>query len=399
MKKRNIVTCASLCLVLLLSASFLFDIWHPMSDDTVLKIGFLCDGNESTPYTYNFLLGRSALQEEYGERVEILTRTNVQEDDMAAPLRELVQLGCRLIFTNSYSEQMAKLAPDYPQVQFCQVSYLPVIPDNLPDNYHTFKGAIHQGRYISGIAAGMKLRQLIDAGVLLPEEAVIGYVAAFSSPEIISGFTAFLLGIRQVVPEATMRVRYTGTWVSYSQEKASAKQLIQEGCVLIGQHTDTIGPAMACEEALGSRTVYHVGYNESMLDTALSTSLISTRINWTPYILSAAKAVLKGRAIESELDATVIRGHDALAGFDKGWVEMLEINTSIAAPGTAERVAREIAAFAAGKDQVFQGNHIGINPLDPSDTINLVNGYTENATSSSPAFGYILQDIITIDNP
>ena len=141
------------------------------------------------------------------------------------------------------------LAPEYPNIQFCQTSYMDMNGKTVPDNYHTFKGEAYQGRYVSGIAAGMKINQMIADGVITEDQALVGFVAAFPTSEVISGYTAFLLGVRSVVPKALMRVRYTETWSSYALEKSAAQKLIEDGCVVISQHTDTIGPAIACEEA------------------------------------------------------------------------------------------------------------------------------------------------------
>ncbi len=394
MKRRTVTAC--ICLVVLLVSSFVFDIWHDKTGDLQLKIGFICENDESTPYTYNFMLARSALEAEYGSRIQIESQNNVQNEDVADPVQEMVLHGCTLIFTNSYSEHILEMARLYSQVQFCQVSFLPEPAADVPDNYHTFKGSVYEGRYISGIAAGMKLQEMIDAGLITPDQARIGFVAAFLSPEVISGFTAFLLGARAIVPETVMQVQCTGTWSSYSLEKACARQLIDSGCLIIGQHTDTIGPAMACQEAAGPLRIWHVGYNQSMLDVAPSHTLISTRINWTPYILAATKAVLNGQDIEPNVDAASVWDHDVCAGFDKGWVEMLELNDVYAAEGTAERVAREIAEFRRGGKIVFKGDYTGVNPEDPTDTIDLREGFRENTLSSSPAFRYILDDVITV---
>lgn len=395
MKKYYIATTA-VCLAVLLAASFIFDIWHPRSGDQLLKIGFICENDGSTPYTYNFMLAENAVTTRYGSRVQIESQSNVQDEDVADPVQNMVLHGCRLIFTNSYSEHILEMAEKYPGVQFCQVSYLPEPKPDVPDNYHTFKGSVYEGRYISGIAAGMKLQEMISDGLITADQAVVGFVAAFLTPEVISGFTAFLLGVRAVVPEAVMKVRCTGSWSSYSLEKACTKQLIESGCLIISQHTDTIGPAMACQEASGQLRIWHIGYNQSMLDIAPSHTLISTRINWTPYILSAVEAVLNGTSIESTVDASSVWGHDMCAGFDKGWVEMLELNDIYAAKGTAERVQKEIALFRRGGRMIFQGNYTGVDPEDPSDTIDLSSGFRENVSSSSPSFHYILKDVITI---
>ena len=393
--KRYYLTTLVICLLVLLAGSFAYDIWDrtPMLDK--LKVGFIYENDESTPYTYNFFLAEQALRKEYGEQVEILSRSNVRETETEEPLRELVDRGCQIIFINSYSEQVEKVAAECPNVQFCQVSFRPVPSDKTPENYHTFKGKVYQCRYVSGVTAGMKLREMIDQGVIRPEEALVGYVGAFDTEEVVSGFTAFFLGVRSAAPEATMRVRYTGAWSSYALEKECAKQLIDEGCVIIAQHTDTIGPALACEEA--ANKVYHVGYNQSMLDAASHTSLISARINWTPYITGAVGALLSSKPIEKYVDATA-NGRDMSAGFEKNWVEMLELNKLIAAEGTQARIDQIIEAFRKNQIEVFKGNYIGVNPRNPSDTIDLTQGYTENKESSSPSFHYILKDVITVEN-
>ena len=227
----------------------------------------------------------------------------------------------------------------------------------------------------------------------------MGFVAAFPTSEVISGYTAFLMGVRSVVSKAQMRVCYTETWSSFAKEKSSAKRLIDEGCVVISQHTDTIGPAIACEETSEEedKNVYYVGYNQSMSEVAPSSSIVTSRICWEPYILSAVDAVMANKSIESMVSGH-IHGTDASAGFDYGWVEMIDLNQQAAASGTQEAMDRVIERFK--KDDVsfvFKGNYTGINPFDPSDTLDLRKGYIENENTSYPMFHYILSDIITID--
>ena len=212
-------------------------------------------------------------------------------------------------------------------------------------NYHTFNGEIYQARYVSGVAAGMKLKSMADNGVILPEDAKVGYVAANNSAEVISGYTAFILGVRSVMPEAVLRVRYTGTWSNYTLEKKCANELINEGCVLIAQHTNTMAPAIACEEAYqAGRKVFYVGYHQSMVDVAPATTLVSIRTNWVPYILGATEAVLRNQVIEETVPGHV-HGNDISAGFDQDWVELLELNKHAAVEGTEERINQLIEAF------------------------------------------------------
>ena len=373
-----------------------YSVWTPASTDAVMKVGFIYENDETTPYTYNFVQGQKALEREFGDKVKVYTKSNVQESAIQEPLQEMVKKGCRIIFTNSSSTHVKELASDYPLVQFCQISNNNTALPYTPKNYHTFNGKIYQGRYVSGIAAGMKLRQLIDEGRISPREAVVGFVGAFPSAEVISGFTAFILGVRSVAPEAVMKVRYTSSWSNYSKEKACAKTLIDEGCIVISQHASTIGPAAACEEAAAKQLVYHVGYNQSMIDTAPTTSLISTRINWSYYIIGAVRAMFQGKTVESAVDGD-IHGRDVGAGFERGWVEMLDLNRSIAAEGTAEAMAKAVEEFKNGSLEVFCGDYLGVNAENSADTYDLNQGYQENMNSSTPTFQYILQNVVLVE--
>ena len=395
--KRIYITVGLTCLVILGMFTGLFHYLDLDSARDGLKIGFIYDNDESTPYTYNFSLARDAVEKKYGSRVEIFTRSNVLDDKMEEPLRELCARGCEIIFLNGYSELVMELAPEYPDVQFCQTSYMDMSGLSTPENYHTFKGEAYQGRYVSGIAAGMKIAQMIEEGVISEEQALVGFVAAFPTSEVISGYTAFLLGVRFVVPQAVMHVRYTETWSSYAQEKSAAQALIQEGCVIISQHTDTIGPAIACEEAKQPWPVYHVGYNQSMSEVAPGSSLVAARICWEKYVVAAVDAVMARRSIEDCVSGRV-HGTDVSGGFDKGWVEMVDLNWQVAAPGTQEAMDSAIERFrGAGGDFVFRGDYTGVDPQNPGDTIDLTNGYAENENTSFPTFHYILSDVIIIE--
>ena len=395
--KRVYIACALTCLVLLGVIIGCFRLLNLSSGRHGLKIGFVYDNDESTPYTYNFSLAKDALEKKYGDRVTIFTCSNVLDDQMEEPIRELTAKGCDIIFFNGYSELVMALAPEYPSVQFCQTSYMDMYGKTVPENYHTFKGEAYQGRYVSGIAAGMKIKQLISEGSIAEDQAIVGFVAAFPTSEVISGYTAFLLGVRSVVPQAVMHVRYTGTWSSYAQEKSAAQQLIKSGCVVISQHTDTIGPAIACEEASQSKPVYFVGFNQSMSEVAPGSSLVTARIRWEPYVLSAVEALMTNKKIESVVSGR-IHGTDVSAGFEKGWVEMIDLNLQVASPGTQEAMDSAIEQLKRGKtDFVFRGDYTGVNPNNPKDTCDLSGGYIENKNTSFPLFNYILKDIITID--
>ena len=365
--------------------------------DRTIPVGFVYVGDASDAYTANFLKAQDAIEKQYAGQIDIIAKYNVPEDGLTYALDELVEKDCKLIFTTSYGygDKTKEYAARYPKIQFCQATCSNANESGL-NNYHTFMGSIYQGKYISGVAAGMKLKELIDQGTIPAEQAKIGYIGAFPYAEVISGYTAFFLGIRSVVPEATMTVKYTNSWSDYHLEKKYARELIDEGCVIISQHSDTSGPAAACEETERSKEVYYISYNESMRDVAPTTYLTGSKINWFPYMSRAVQAVLSDKKIEQVMKGN-INGNDVGAGFDHDWVQMLEINEFVAAKGTQERVDELIHKFKKNEGQVFQGEYIGVNPEDESDTIDLREGYLENEKSSAPTFHYVLEDVITIE--
>ena len=182
----------------------------------------------------------------------------------------------------------------------------------------------------------------------------------------------------------------------FALSRAAAEKLIDEGCVIISQHSDTTGPAIACEEAAMNRgmTVYHVGYNQSMIDVAPTTSLVSSRINWSHYILGACDAILKEKSIESVVKGNVY-GNDIGAGIQNGWVEIIGLNDLILAPETEEKI--EAAKKQLKSGSIFKGNYVGINPDNTNDGWNLNTPFIENQHRSAPSFNYVLQDVITIE--
>ena len=395
--KRVYITTFLTCVVILGLFYGCFSFLNVTGKRDSVTVGFIYDNDESTPYTYNFSLAKDAVEKKYGEKAVIYTCSNVLDEEMEEPLRELADKGCDIIFFNGYSEAVTLLAPEYPNIQFCQTSYMDMDGKSVPDNYHTFKGLAYQGRYVSGITAGMKIKEMINEGIITEDQATVGFVAAYPTSEVISGYTAFLLGVRSIVPTATMRVCYTQTWSSYAHEKSAAQKLIEQGCVVLSQHTDTIGPAIACEESEGEIPVYFVGYNQSMSEVAPTSSLVTARINWEPYVLSAVEAVIENKKIEKKISAH-IRGNDAFAGFENGWVELEDLNVQIVPKGTVEAMNRAVNRFKRGDvDFVFKGDYTGVNPANSNDTIDLRKGYTENENTSYPTFHYILKDVITIE--
>ena len=398
MKIKRFFVTVIVCVIVLVAAALLTGYWNDRPNNGIVKVGFVYSEDESTPYTANFVMAQRALQAEYAGKIEVMFKSNVLARDSEQPMRDLICSGCRILFINMDTDIPITLAREFPEVTFCQASMPTISIEGAPDNYHTFNGEIYQARYVSGVVAGMKLRQLLDSGAVLAKDAYVGYVAANSTAEVISGYTAFILGVRSVAPEAMMRVRYTGSWSNYNEEKKQARELIDEGCLIIAQHVNTMAPAVACEEAAAAgRRVYHVGYHQSMMDVAPSSALVSIRTNWAPYMIQAVQAVMDNKKIEEAVDGNV-HGNDMSAGFEADWVELLEMNRFVAAEGTEAKVQKTIDGLKKGRIKVFSGNYIGVNPMNPADTIDLNQGYIECQYSSRPSFNYVLKDCIMIEN-
>ncbi len=383
------------CLVVTVFFAWRNRIWDFSREDELLKVGLICESDESGPYTYNFTVARTALEEIYGKRVQVMVRRNILDSEVKEPVTELVKKGCRILFYNGHSSLLPELARSYPETEFCQVTCFDPSGIDLPSNYHTFNGLAWQGEFVSGVVAGYKLKNMIGNYYLSGDDALVGFIAPFERQEVISGYTAFLLGIRSVVPEARMKVIYTNAWSSYSAEKECARKLIREGCTILSHFTDTSAAAAACEEAAaaGSSRVFFVGYNDSMIDVAPTTSLIGAKINWIPYITQASQAVMEGKRIEEVVQGT-IHGTDISGGFEHGWIEMVDLNPLIAVNGTQAKIDETISALKRNSVEVFKGDYIGIDPRDTEDQYDLNAGYKENDHSSMPTFHYILRDVI-----
>ena len=400
MMERNKLPAAiltAICMILLFYALYSVGVNKPEKQDSVI-VGYLCDGDESTPYTDNFLRTLDTLRFQYGEKIKVNVKTNVPPSESKEALDDLVCLGCDIIFANSssYGEYTKKAAGEYPTVQFCQATCSNANTAPCYDNYHTFMGQIYEGRYLTGVIAGSKLSELINTGAISANEALVGYVAAYPNPEIISGYTAFMLGIRSQCPSAKMIVSYINSWSDYELEKECAEKLIEKGCIIISQHSDTIGVAVACEASRSEHPVFNIGYNQDLTNVAPDTTIVSTRIDWSPYISSAIEAVFAGEAIESHVKGN-IHGNDIGAGFDQGWVEIIGLNRSIPPKNSDSIIEETTDALKKGSCHVFLGDYIGINPKDQNDTWDLNIEYHENKDSSAPNFHYILRDVIMID--
>ncbi len=310
-----------------------------------VKVGLICIGDENDQgYTYNFIRGKEAVTEKLAEKgidVKWEVKYNVGEDSSCEEANiELAEAGCDLIINNSFGFEpyMLKVAPDYPEIQFISCTNQASAVDELENTHNAFAN-IYEGRYLAGVVAGMKMQEMIDNGEITADQAVIGYVGAYSFAEVISGFTAYYLGAKSVCPSVTMKVQFVGSWSDATLEGNAAQALCDAGCVMISQHSDNTTPATAAQNA----GAFHTGYNNDMIAVAPEASLIGTRIDWSVYFAYAIEAVANGESFEQ----------DWCHGMDEGAVVMTPLNEEIAAAGTADKLAEVEEQLRSGALQVF----------------------------------------------
>lgn len=305
-----------------------------------IKVGFIFLHDENSTYDLNFLNAAKEACEKLG--VAYVLKTNIPEGqecyETAAELIEDEK--CNIIFADSFGHEsfMIQAAKEYPEVQFCHATGTRAHTEGV-ENYHNAFASIYEGRFLAGVAAGLKLNEMIANGEFTAEEAKMGYVGAFPYAEVKSGYTSFFLGARSVCPTVTMEVTFTNSWYDEALEKEGATKLINDGCKLISQHADSMGAPTACEDA----GVPDVSYNGSTVAACPKTFIISSRINWEPYFEYMINCVINGEAIAADWTGTIATGS----------VELSEINEAAAAAGTAEKLEEVKAGLENGTVKVY----------------------------------------------
>jgi basic membrane protein A and related proteins len=369
------------------------------SDEKKLKVGFIFLHDENSTYDNNFMQAAIAACEKMG--VEIVTKKNIPESAKCKDAADdLVAQGCSIVFADSFGHEdyMIQAAKEHTDVQFCHATGTKAHTENLA-NFHNAFASIYEGRYLAGIAAGLKLNEMIAAGKFTAEEAVMGYVGAFTYAEVISGYTSFYLGAKSVCPSVTMKVTFTGSWYDEAKEREAANKLINEGCKLISQHADSMGAPKACEE----KGIPNVSYNGSTQSACPNTFIVSSRIDWQPYFEYMIKQVQDGNKIDTDWTGTLSTGS----------VVLTDINESVAAAGTKEAIENAEAALKAGTLHVFATDTFTVNGETltsymadvntdanyEKDTEVIENGYfSESTKRSAPYFDIQIDGITLLDS-
>jgi len=369
------------------------------ADKKDLKVGFIFLHDEQSTYDKNFMDAAKAACEATG--VEYAQKTQIPESkacyDAAVELIEVD--GCDIIFADSFGHEsfLIDAAKKYPDVQFCHATGTQAHTAGVK-NFHNAFASIYEGRYLAGVAAGLKLNEMIEAGKITADKAKMGYVGAFTFAEVMSGYTSFYLGAKSVCPTVTMDVKFTGSWYDEQKEKEAAQALIGGGCVLISQHADSMGAPTACETA----GVPNVSYNGSTVAACPNTFIVSSRIDWTPYFKYMIECVDGGKEIDTDWTGTI----------ETGSVVLTEINEKAAAKDTAKKLEEVKAKLLDGSLNVFDTANftVGGKKLDTyladvdtdaefaKDTEAIENGvFYESKHRSAPYFDVEIDGITLLD--
>ena len=357
------------------------------------KLGVICLHDEASTYDLNFINGVEKIKTVLGlTNDQVIYKKNIPESAACTEAAEdLVDQGCDIVFANSFGHEsfLLEAAKNHPEVQFCHATGTMAHTEST-SNFHNAFASIYEGRYLAGVAAGLKLNEMIAAGEFTAEEAKIGYVGAYTYAEVISGYTSFYLGAKSVCPTVTMDVQFTGSWFDLVEENNAAKALLARDCKLISQHADSMGAPSACEEA----GVPNISYNGSTVAVCPNTFIISSAINWAPYYEYIIDCVKNGKDIDTNW----------CGGIEQGSVVLSEINEAAAAAGTADAIATVKAKLLDGSVKVFDCSTFTVNgqALTEADNTNVktengVTYFAESVAQSAPMFEYRIDGITLVN--
>ncbi len=205
---------------------------------------------------------------------------NVPESDaevIAAAETFIDNDGADVIFGTSFGfmDGLEQLAADHPDVVFEHISGFKMNDTNFGNSF----GRMYEPRYLSGMAAAS-----------VSETGQLGYVAAFSIPEVVRGINAFTLGAQAVNPDATVEVVWTSTWFDPAVEGNSAQALLDKGVDVLAMHQDTPAVGQAAEAA----DARWVAYNSDMSSFAPNAFVTAPVWDWSGRYSDIINAVADG---------------------------------------------------------------------------------------------------------
>ena len=383
-------------------------------------VALICLHGTTSSYDKNFIDAFEAACEAKGlteDQYTIVTDIPEEGDDCYNKAVQFASSGYKAVFADSFGHEanMLKAAKEYPDVQFCHATGTKAslsldndATNDTPANFHNAFASIYEGRYLAGVAAGLKLKALYGDDIT-DDEAKIGYVGAHPYAEVISGYTSFYLGVKSIVPNVTMEVKYTYSWYDEVKEKASALALINNGAKLVSGHADSMGVPAACKE----KNVPNVFYNGT---TTEDTFVIASKINWQPYFEKMIDCAMGKGTLEKDYCGNLQTGSVQITALGKAAAEGTqavlddvkaklvsgEIKVFNTANFTVRNAKADTSAFSkAGAITMDADGHLTAYLADVIDVGDYVgetnvisNGYfAESSLRSAPYFDIVIDGI------
>ena len=324
-----------------------------------LKVAFVYVGPIGDfGWSYQHNQGRLAVEAKFGDQVKTSYVENVAEGpDSGRVLGELASKGNHLIFATSfgYMNPTVQVARRFPDVKFEHCTGY-----KRSANLSTYNIRFYEGRYIQGVIAGA-----------VSKTGVAGYVAPVAIPEVVMGMDAFLLGMQSVNPAAKLKFIMINAWYDPGKEGDAAKALLDQGCDVLTQHTDSPAPLQVAE----SRHVTTFGEATDMITFAPTEEATAGIDNWGPYYIKRVQAVLDNNWTST----------DTWGGLAADMLTMAPYR-NIPPAAVAKAKAAE-AAIRAGNLQIFKG------PLkDQTGAVKVASGAVIDDTTLS-GLGWLVQGI------
>ena len=228
-------------------------------------------------WTYRHDIGRQQVEEAFGDRVETTFVESVPEGaDAERVMTQLALQGNDIIFATSfgYMDPLMSVAKKFPDVKFEHATGY-----KQSDNAANYGLKLYQARHVQGIIAGM-----------MTKTNTICYIASFPIPEVMREINTFYLGAKKMNPDVDLKITWVYTWYDPGKEKDAAVAMIQQGCDIVAQHTDSPAPLQAAEEA----GVLGFGQASDQMKFAPNAQLTATIDNWGPYYIRKVGQVLDG---------------------------------------------------------------------------------------------------------
>ena len=349
-------------------------------EDADITFGLICLHDENSTYDKNFIDAARVVAE--NQQVRVIVKTNVPEDATCyEAAADLADQGCDIVFADSFGHEdhVIRAAKEFSNVQFAHATGTKAHTENVA-NYHNAFASIYEGRYLAGIVAGYKLAEMYgngDGSAVSAENAKIGYVGAHPYAEVVSGYTSFFLGVRSIVPNATMTVRYTNSWYDAEAEENTARKLItDDGCKLISQHADSMGAPDACKDL----RIPNVTYNISTKASCGDYYLVGSKINWAVYYAYLINCVRNNTEIAADWTGDI----------EDDSVQLLEYGNTVSEEAKAAVEAAK-AKLVAGTLEVFDCSTFTVN----GET---VTSYLADVDSSNNTANNIVKETEAIEN-